>query len=163
MIDRRAALLALSLTALISLWGCAKPKPVRVTPRSAAVTAIGPTGVTLDVNLDVYNPNSFALYVQKLDGVLRLGSGVEIARGSAEPKNSIAANATSSVPASLTVAWTNLGALLPFAMSGGPAPYHFEGVATIGGSKLNVGVPFAIDGEITRAQLLQAGLRGLTR
>jgi len=40
-------------------------------------------------------------------------------------------------------------------------PYAFRGVAAIGGESLSIDVPFTIKGELTREQVLQAGLRGL--
>ncbi len=160
---RHATLFVLSLWAASSAASCEKPKPVQVTPKTARVTAVGPAGLTLDVELDVYNPNSFALDARRVSGVLQLGDGVEVARGSAEPRGAIAAKSTSTVPAVLGVAWTNLPALLPYALSGSAAPYRFQGVATLSGPKLDFDVPFTVSGDITRAQLVEAGLRGLGR
>jgi hypothetical protein len=39
-------------------------------------------------------------------------------------------------------------------------PYEFRGDVTLGGQSLNVTLPFSIAGQLTRAELIQAGLRG---
>jgi hypothetical protein len=40
-------------------------------------------------------------------------------------------------------------------------PYVFEGTASVGSAKLNIDVPFQLRGQLTRDELLQAGMRGL--
>ena len=54
-----------------------------------------------------------------------------------------------------------LGALAPLAASGKPVPYTFDGTAKMGSAKINFDVPFTVKGEITQAQAVQAGIRGL--
>jgi LEA14-like dessication related protein len=141
--------------------GCAKPQPPTITPLSARVNSVGPAGIGLVVELLVQNPNSFPLSAHTVDGTLELGQGVELGRAHAQPEHAIAAKESSVVNADLSVAFTNLGALAPFLLSTAPVPYKFRGAAAIGGDRLNVSIPFEIHGELTRAQVLQVGLRGL--
>ena len=150
-----------ALAFALCLAACAKPEPPTVRPRSVAVKSVGPTGLTLALELDVQNPNSFALAAHSVDGVLKLGDGVELGRAAASPEAPIPAKGSAVVPSELTVNFTNLAVLAPLALSDRPVPYVFEGQAQIGSEKLNVGVPFQLSGELTRAQLLQIGLRGL--
>ena len=152
-----AAALALGLT----LGACSKPEPPRVTPRSVRVAAISPTGVGLALELDVYNPNAFPILAQNVSGTFEIGDGVEVGRGHAQPRSSIPAKGTVAIASQLAVTWTNAAALAPYALSPGPVPYAFRGVAAIGGERLNVDVPFTIKGALTREQVLQAGIRGL--
>jgi LEA14-like dessication related protein len=152
-----AALLALGLV----LGSCSKPEPPRITPRSIRVATVSPTGVGLALELDVYNPNSFPILAQNVSGSFEVGNGVEIGRGQAQPKSSIPAKGSTVVASQLAVTWTNAAALAPYALSPAPVPYAFRGVAAIGGERLNVDVPFTIKGELTREQVLQAGIRGL--
>jgi LEA14-like dessication related protein len=149
------------LAAFLTLSGCAKPEPPRVTPKAIQVTALGPAAVDLAIELDVYNPNSFPLTAQSVEGSLLLGSGVELARGRAVPEHSIPAKDSATVTTALNVPWTNLGALVPLATSDQPVPYKFVGAARIGGERLNVSVPFELNGQLTRPQLIQIGLKGL--
>jgi LEA14-like dessication related protein len=157
----RALLLETVLATTLTLSGCAKPEPPRVTPKAVRVTALGPAAVDLALDLDVYNPNSFPLVAQSVEGALLLGSGVELARGRAVPEHSIPAKETAAVTTTLNVPWTNLNALLPLALSSQSVPYKFVGTARIGGERLNVSVPFELNGQLDRTQLLQIGLRGL--
>jgi len=62
----------------------------------------------------------------------------------------------------VAIAWTNLAALTPFLLSPAAVPYRFDGRATLGGESLNVKLPFSLTGELTRAQLINAGLSGLS-
>lgn len=146
-------------TALVAL-ACSKPKPVEVTPRSVQVTGIVPQGLQLALTLDVRNPNGFAIRASDVKGTLSLQDGTVLGRGSAADTVTVLAEQTAAVPTNLTMSWTNLAALAPYALSSQPLPYQIHGSARIGGEQLNVEVPFDIAGQLTREQLLQAGLRG---
>jgi LEA14-like dessication related protein len=163
MSPRARALVLISTLALTT--ACAKPKPVTVTPKSAQVLSLSPRGVELAVAFDVTNPNRFPLIVHSVDGHFALGpgTGTELGTAHAEPSASIPAQATSTVTSTVAVGWTNLAALAPFALSPGAVPYTFAGNAAMGGSELNVTVPFTLTGELTREQLISVGLAGLGR
>lgn len=142
---------------------CSKPKPPTITPKSAQVLAVSPTGVQLVVTFDVANPNRFPLLVHAVDGSFSLGAGdgAELGKAHAEPAASIPGNGTSTVTSQLSVGWTHLSALTPFLLAPTAVPYRFVGNAQLGGESLNVNVPFTLTGELTRAQLLSVGLAGL--
>jgi len=149
--------------ALTAAFACQRPQPPSITPKSAQVVSAGGTGVTLAVTLEVTNPNRFPLIVHAVDGrfLLGPGTGVELGKAHAEPASNIPAQGTSSVTAELAVGWTDLAALTPFLLSPAAVPYRFDGTATLGGETLNVNLPFTLTGELTRAQLISAGLSGL--
>jgi LEA14-like dessication related protein len=151
--------------ALSLATACAKPKPPTIRPKSAQVLAVGVTGVKLAVAFDVANPNRFPLIVHAVDGrfSLGVGAGVELGRAHAEPASSIPAQGTSTVTSEIAVTWTNLAALAPFMLSPAAVPYRFDGNATLGGESLNLNLPFTLTGELTRAQLINAGLNGLSQ
>ena len=155
--------IAFSALSLALFSGCAKPKPPTVTPKSAQVVSVSPGGVQLAVAFDVTNPNGFPLVVHAVDGHFFVGAGAgsELGTAHAEPSANIEAHATSTVSSTVAVGWNNLAALAPFALSPGAVPYTFSGNATLGGSELNVSVPFTLTGELTRAQLVSVGLAGL--
>lgn len=162
-------LLLVATVALACCVACAKPKPPTITPRSVQLSSVGANGVRLSVTLDVTNPNRFPLIARSVDGRFFLGggsagaSGVEFGNAHAEPASSIPAQGVGSVTSDLAVSWNNLSALAPFLLSPSPVPYRFEGNATLGGESLNISLPFTLSGELTRAQLLSAGLSGLGR
>jgi len=155
-----------ALFAVLALaTACAKPKPPSITPKSARVLMVSGTGITLAVTFDVTNPNRFPLIVHAVDGrfLLGAGAGSELGTAHAEPESSIVAGGTSTVTSQIAIAWTNLAALTPFLLSPAAQPYRFDGHATLGGDSLNLSLPFTLSGELTRAQLINAGLSGLSQ
>lgn len=157
----RRLLLLMAIFAALSLIACAKPEPPQVTARAIRVNAVGPVGLDLVLELDVYNPNSFELRARSVEGVVVLSGGQELGRGRAIPDKPIAAKKTETVVSTLSVPWASLNALLPLAAADQPIPYKFVGTASIGGKSLNVNVPFELAGALTRAELLEMGMRGL--
>jgi len=153
----RHAAVALALV----LSSCAKPEPPRITPHSVQVTSVTPLEIALRAELDVENPNAFPLMVRSVSGTLRVGAGTEVGTAKVDTNATIPARATERVASDVRVRWSNLGALAPLALSPGPVPYVFGGVANVGGEKLNLDVPFELKGNLSREQILQAGLRGL--
>lgn len=158
--DMRSAAFIASTVAATLLASCARPKPPTITPHSAEVTSVTPAGLGIKAELDVYNPNDFALSVRSVTGTLSLG-GVEVGKSTMPSGAALAASSTTRVPANLDVGWSNLAALVPIAASGQPVAYAFDGTATVGGERLNVDVPFRLQGQLTNAQLVQAAMRGL--
>lgn len=141
---------------------CEKPQPPRVEPRAIRVTSISPTRIGLEVELEIHNPNGFALLVHKARGRLAVGNAVEIGTGEATLDGSVPAKSSKVVPAAISLNWTNVQVLVPLALTASSVPYSFEGTASLGSERLNVDVPISLSGELTQAQLLQAGFNGLS-
>lgn len=142
------------------LVACSKPKPVEVKPRSVQVEQIQPQGLGLIVILDVHNPNGFAITAQEVSGTIQLENSVELGRGNTSTAVTVPAEQTAAVPVRLSMSWTNLAALAPYALDARPVPYRIIGKARVGGERLNMDLPFDVSGTLTREQVLQAGLRG---
>jgi LEA14-like dessication related protein len=153
--------LAVPLFAAGLAFGCARPQPPTVKPVSMRATAVSPARLALAVELDVHNPNPFPLAVQSVTGVLSLDNGAALGAASAEPRTALPSQASTAVTLNLEVPWQNLAALAPFALAGTDAPYRFDGTAKLGGERLNTDVAFKLDGKLTRAQVIELGLRGL--
>ena len=145
-----------AIATALCIGACSKPEPPKITPHAARVTSVTPLGVELALELDVENKNAFPLIVQEVAGTLKLGAGVEVGRARSEPKGSVPARVIEEIDLGL-----QLGALAPLAASGKPVPYTFDGTAKMGSAKINFDVPFTVKGEITQAQAVQAGIRGL--
>lgn len=122
------------------------------------VAGVGPGGLELEVQLSVHNPNSFPLAAEAVSGTLFVQER-QLGRGSATPREPLAARGTTLVDSRLQVPWADLSAIAPLLVSE-RLPYEFRGDVTIGGKRLQVALPFTLAGEITRDQLLRAGLRG---
>lgn len=147
------------LLVVFSVLACS-PKMPTVTPHLARVVWVAPTGVRLAIEVDVYNPNSFPLMADAIEGVIEMGSGAVLGNGLAYPRGTVPAEGTSRVTTQVDVQWSNLGALAPFLMGAGPVPYVFKGKARLGGDSVSLSVPFEVAGQLTRAELIGAGLRG---
>lgn len=155
----RGAVLALGIALLIGQWSCAKPQAPTLTPEVARVAAVDMRGLDLDVQVRVHNPNSFPLAAHAVTGTVFVGSEQELGRGSATPNGSIPANGSSVVQTRVRVGWQNLTALTPF-MAYESLPYTFRGEVALGNDTFNVSVPFTLQGTLSRAELLRAGMRG---
>ena len=155
----RRALILFAL--LVFAVGCSKPKPPKIEPHAARVKTVDATGLTLGVELDVTNPNGFPLLVRTVSGKLLMGSGVEVGNARVDSGKTVPANGTARLSSDLTARWSNIAALAPLATTGKPVAYTFEGIANVGGEKLNLDVPFRLQGELKPEQLLAATLRGL--
>jgi len=160
--DRRQlvwlALAALGLSAVAA--ACSKPQPPSVTPHVVRVTGVGARGLDLDVELQVHNPNSFPLSAEAVEGTLYSTHDQKLGEGRSSPSKAIPANGSSIVASTVHVAWENLPALAPL-LAVERIPYEFRGDVTLGGESIHVRLPFTLSGELTRAQLLEAGWRGL--
>lgn len=152
------ALAALGLSAVAT--ACSKPQPPSVTPHVVRVTGVGARGLDLDVELQVHNPNSFPLSAEAVWGTLYSARDQKLGEGRSTPNNAIPANGSSIVASTVHVAWENLPALAPLLVDE-RIPYEFRGDVTLGSESLHISLPFTLSGELTRAQLLEAGWRGL--
>ncbi len=146
----------------IACWFVAcSPKMPTVTPQVARVLWVAPSGVRLAIEVDVHNPNSFPLMADAIEGVIEVGGGSVLGHGLSYPRGTIPPEGVSRVITQVDVQWSNLGALAPFLIGSGPVPYVFKGKARLGGEGLNIAVPFEVNGQLTRAELIGVGMRGL--
>jgi LEA14-like dessication related protein len=156
----RAASLALALGALSSA-GCVSPDPPQLTPQSIQVTDVTPAGLGLRLQLNAYNPNSITLSVRSLSAHLTLADRIDLGTTELPGGTSLAPKANTPVVADLRVPWRNAAEVAALAATQQSATYRIDGKARFGGEKLNVELPFQLQGTLPREQLLQAGLRGL--
>jgi LEA14-like dessication related protein len=139
---------------------CARPQPPSVVPHVVRVSAVTPTGLDFDVQLQVHNPNSFPLAAEAVNGTLYGARAQKLGQGSSRPGESIPAGSTRLVASQVHIGWENLMVVAPL-LAAEHIPYEFRGDVTLGGESINVTLPFTLSGELTRTQLLEAGWRGL--
>ena len=155
-IGRRSA-----LSLLVALVACSKPLPPQLTPKEAKVTAIDPTGFDMRVKMEAFNPNGFAIEVQSVTAHVVVDGTHDLGTVTASQPISLPANARTLIDVPITMKWKGAVNLVTIASSRKPIPYTVDGTATVGGSSLNVDVPFKLQGVITPEQLHQAGLKSL--
>jgi LEA14-like dessication related protein len=145
---------------LCALAACARPQPPTVTPTVARVTEVTSQGIQLEVLLAVHNPNDFALSARSVEGTLYLDGETKLGTGQGTPGDSIPAKGSAEVRSQVRMAWETMPSLQKF-LAREQVPYNFKGHVTVGGDALELTLPFELKGSLTRAQLLQAGLRGV--
>ena len=151
----------LFLTLLVVLVHCIRPVAPTLTPKVARVAAVTASGIDLDIELQVENPNAFALHAQSVTGTMYVGSAQKrLAHGSSQPGQSIPARGSVIVPSRIHVAWEDATALSPLLFQE-KIPYSLHGDVALGSEDWNVTLPFSMSGELSRAQLFEAGWRGL--
>lgn len=153
---------SLSVTLLlVALAHCARPVAPTLTPKVARVAAVSASGLELDIELQVDNPNAFALYAQSVTGTMYVGAAQKrLAHGTSQPGQSIPARGSVVVPSRVNVAWEDTTALTPLLFQE-KIPYSLHGDVALGSEDWNVTLPFSMSGELSRAQLFEAGWRGL--
>lgn len=152
--------LAIAALVLVSA-GCKKPEPPHITPKEAKVTMVGPAGVTMEVKVEAMNPNSYALTAQSITAHARLDGKYDLGTVTVPQAIALPAEKPTEITASMTMPWADVQTLAGLMGTQRPVPYSVEGTAKIGGEKLNVDVPFAVTGTITRDQIIGAAARGL--
>lgn len=146
---------------LLSLAHCARPIAPTLTPKVARVAAVSAGGLDIDIELQVDNPNAFALHAQSVTGTMYVGSGQKrLAHGTSRPSQSIPARGSVVVPSRVHIAWEDTTALTPLLFQE-KIPYSLHGDVALGSEDWNVTLPFSMTGELSRAQLFEAGWRGL--
>lgn len=155
-----AALLTGAVLLISSSLACSRPKPPTLTPEVARVVAVTPRGLDLDVEVRVDNPNPFPLIAERVKGTVYVDGDHKLADGAATPGSSIPSRGSARVPSRVHLAWENLSGLGPLLLRE-TVPYTFRGEVTLGGEDLNITLPFSLAGQLSRSQLLAAGLRGL--
>jgi LEA14-like dessication related protein len=157
----RVGLLAIAVLGLSTAsGGCNRPQAPSVTPHVVRVAGVSAGGLDLDVQLQVHNPNSFPLSAEAVDGTLYDARDRKLGVGRSNPEDAIPAGGSSIVASTVHIGWEDLTALAPLLVSEN-IPYEFRGGVTLGGESIHVTLPFTLTGQLTRTQLLQAGLRGL--
>jgi LEA14-like dessication related protein len=115
----------------------------------------------LKLDLDATNPNSFGLAVRSVTAQVRLDKQYDMGKTTISQPIDLPAKATTAVTVPLSIPWSNLAPLLALATSNKDVAYEVQGTATIGGSSLNVDVPFTASGTIAHDEILRATARSI--
>lgn len=146
---------------VVALGACSKPKAPQLTPTEAVITAVDVSGFDMRVKMDAFNPNGFALSVRAVTARVIVDGTQDLGTVTSSQSIDLAANAHTVIDVPMSVKWKGLGGFATIAAAKRPVPYVVDGTATVGGERLNVDVPFKLQGVITAEQLQQAGMKSL--
>jgi LEA14-like dessication related protein len=159
----RPSLQLLAAATVLLASACQRPDPPILTPRSAKITAITPQGVDVLADLDVENPNGFALSARSVSAKVKLDGKYDVGSVKVASPLSIPAHKTAHLSVPLSFHWTTIAALGALAAAPQSVPYDVDGTVEIGGESLSVDLPFHVSGTLTHEQLVQAAVGSLPK
>jgi len=154
---------AWTLSVLLLLTGCARPKLPTITPEKAKVASIGSAGVELLVELGVDNPNRVELSGRSVTGRLVLDGKHDLGTVTVPHAFKLPPGKRSHLSIPLSLTWKDLTALVGLAASNRDIPYAVDGSVSLGGDVLNADVPFRLSGVFTHDELVRATVNSMPR
>jgi LEA14-like dessication related protein len=151
---KRIAMVAAS-AAILAGAGCsalgkaAFEQPV-VSLKDVRVRGIGMTGGTLDVILNVYNPNQYRLDATRLTYRVTLGdNNVNLATGTVDSHFTVNDRDSTTVPIPVTFTYSGVGEAGRQILQMGAVTYKVTGDVTVGTVVGNFTVPYSSTGRFT--------------
>lgn len=144
---KKLAVLALALTAAAcsTLGRAAFQNPV-VNLRDVRVLGLGTSGGQLEVQLSVYNPNSYRLDATRLTYRVFVGDSVGVASGAIETRSTVQAQDSTIVKIPVAFTYSGLGAAASQLLQTGAVTYKVAGDVTVGSAVGNFTVPYTSSG-----------------
>ncbi len=143
------------------LAACSKPLPPTLTPEKIAVTRIDAAGIALDLTMSATNPNAADLTAADVTAHLVVDKTHDVGTVTLPKVLTLPASKTTPIDIPVVLKWADMGLLAQLAASQGSVPYAVDGSLEMGGNLLHVGVPFHVEGAITRDQVAGAVMNSL--
>lgn len=145
----RFLLIALAFASLTLASGCRRGAPVmppQVQPTDVTLEGAPTTGLTGTLTIDVYNPNPFAVPLERIEYKI-IAAGSKIGSGTAQVGQMMPAQQNTSVTVDMRVSavGTLFGAIR---MAAGRKDYRIEGNAFFTARRGKLGVRFVQEGEL---------------
>jgi LEA14-like dessication related protein len=157
----RVAAISIFASFLATGAACSKPKDPQLTPQEAKVTSVDMTGLDLRVKMDAFNPNGFPLAVRKITAHVVVDGSHDLGTVTIPQPIDLPAKAHTTVDVPMKVEWESVASLVAMTSAKRPLGYVVDGTATVGGEKLNVELPFKLQGVISPHELQQAAINSL--
>lgn len=146
------ALLTMSIV-LTTGVACATFNPLSyqnpvVTVRDVQVNGLSLAGGTLDIVLNVYNPNHFKLDATRITYKLMVDT-VTFGSGASDSRFTVQSGDSLQVPLPLTFSWNGVGTAGRQLMNSGKVNYHVLGDVTVGASVGTFTIPYDRTGTFT--------------
>lgn len=141
---------AASCSLFLSLVGCAalRPNPPEISLFGLELENLTLSHAILSANLNLYNPNDFAVTIKKVRYELAL-QGLEVAHGQSAESIRIGANSTEQLAVRLSSSYLNLLRIGQKSQGKENIPFIIKGAVTIGGfGVLSRDIPFRSEGII---------------
>lgn len=153
----RRLVLAFALGSGLALVGCDffRPKPPKLTPRSAEITQVTSAGLGIRVHLTANNPNRVDLSVQNIDVRTTL-AGRDLGRSRIANTTRLPSHQDVPLSIELLAPWQDLPGILVATALNENVPYHLSGTVRVGGERINLDVPFEVDSTLPRQILVNA-------
>ena len=138
----------LALAACSGLAERAFSRPVIVV-KGVKVRSVGLTGGSLEVALQIANPNPYPVPVQRATYTFALADSTEVGRGESATAFTLPAHDSTVVQLPVDVSWQGLRAAVRDAARDGTVDYRLSGSVTIDTPVGNPNVPFEATGRFT--------------
>ena len=148
--------------ATILVVACSRPAPPTLSPKHVTVTYVSPTTLGLQVTVDATNPNPVDLTAGDVYARVVLDKHIEVGATTVEQNVTLPANQTTELRLVVAVPWVDIAPLVSLATSDRRSfPYAVDATMSLGGELLHVSVPFHMDGNVSRDQILRATLSSI--
>lgn len=154
---------SLLLAAALLIAACSRPEPPTLQPERATVTAVTPAGIDLRVEISAYNPNAIDITARSVKANVKLDKKIDVGTVTSQIALRLPAKQKTRLDVPLSVQWSDLGAMALLAAGQKAVPYQVEGTIALGGDRINIDVPFRLEGTIPHEQLVQAVGRSLPK
>ena len=151
--------LAIPLLALLA--ACNKPEPPTLVPERVKLTGLSSTQMSVDVTLDVTNPNAIDLVARTLEAHIIIGKNIDVGTVEIPVTTVFTKNATTKLDVPLSFQFTDLAPLARLAIAGADVPYTVDGTVGLGGDLLHVTLPYRLSGVVPRDQVARAVVKAL--
>jgi LEA14-like dessication related protein len=147
--------------AAASALACSKPAPPTLVPVSATVIELTPQGLDLTLALNATNPNGVSLSSQGVTAHVVVDKSVDLGSVTSTQAVSLAAGQTTLIQVPISVPWTSVLTLVQLGASNRAVPYAVDGTVAMGGTLVNVEIPFHLEGSVTHQQIVSATTRSI--
>ena len=120
-----------------------------VTLKDVRVRGVGITGGSLDVLLNVYNPNRYRLDATQLAYTVKIGNDVQLANGIVDSHFTVQDKDSTVVPIPVTFTYAGLGEAGRQLMQTGTVNYTVAGNVTVGTVIGNYTIPYSSTGRFS--------------
>lgn len=147
-IRRLSTLAVLVLAACSAIAERAFSRPT-ILVRGVKVRSVGLTGGSIEVSLQISNPNPYPVPVQRATYRFALADSTEVGQGESATAFTLPAHDSTVVELPLDVSWQGLRAAARDAARDGTVDYRFSGSVTLDTPVGNPNVPFESAGRFT--------------
>lgn len=142
--------------AALALAACSAPEPPTVKPISGRVSAIDPSGITVEAKLEAHNPNDFDIKVKSFTASIVLDNKHNIGTVTSLHAITLPAHKKKVFDLPIAMKWNDVAALAPLALSNRDVPYEASGKVKVSAKSIDLEIPFTVTGVVTHAQIVQA-------